>query len=69
MFVTHRKQAGRFTVTISEPAPRWIKIECDNGDAFYSLSFEDASDLVYALKRAVKLAKAEDARINELNKR
>lgn len=63
MLTTHRKEAGKFTVTVGMPAPRWVRIECRNNgacDVFQTLTMEDANDLIYALERAVTLAKAED---------
>lgn len=64
---SHRKKAGKFTVTVSSPSPRWVTIERDNGDSFHTLALEDINDLIYALERAVTLAKAEDDERRERN--
>lgn len=50
------KRIGDFTLTVSEPSPRWITIEHDSGPKMPKMTFnaDELSDLGYALTCAAR---------------
>ena len=46
---------GKFKVTVSDPAPIWITIEC-TGTEIRHMCHDDIDDLIYALQKAKKLS-------------
>jgi len=63
------KRVGMFEINVSEPSPIWVRISNTVDFGNWSLSLDDVSDLLYALKWAYREGERKLEEIKRLERR